>query len=236
MLAVATLSNGQDEIFDRGYVPPIDQVRKQPDVQLMIQNNDGLLDVPPALRDKHAKRFLKLATLSKQDKLKAELMLLQNRTQRQVEKAETLEAEIKKQEQKEALKAKGLNDRQILLEEAKEEVFKTLQQQAQEFIDQELRKHRAQLEEELERRVQLAVSGQGSLSSHQVPTVEMQEEGLDASNDLGKDKSFIGKGSLRMGTRKHPIAFGKQAANLIGNQSDMSFENENSTNTTGLRY
>jgi len=42
----------------------------------MVRNDDGLLNVPEALWDKGNKRALRMVTLTKEDKLKAELMLL----------------------------------------------------------------------------------------------------------------------------------------------------------------
>lgn len=76
ILAVATLSNGADEIFGRDYVPPMEHLRKVVPQQLLINNHDGLLDVPAALRDKNMKRSLKMATLTKEQRLQAELALL----------------------------------------------------------------------------------------------------------------------------------------------------------------
>ena len=77
ILAVATLSNGSDEIFGRDYVPSMEHLRKVvPPQQLLIRNDDGLLDVPAALRDKHQKRSLRMATLTKEQKLEAQLIML----------------------------------------------------------------------------------------------------------------------------------------------------------------
>jgi hypothetical protein len=53
VLAVATLSKGVDEIFARDYVPPAEHLRKDVPQQVLVRNDDGLLDVPPALRDKN---------------------------------------------------------------------------------------------------------------------------------------------------------------------------------------
>ena len=95
IMAVATLSNGADDIFGRDYVPPMDHLRKvAPPQQLLIRNDDGLLDVPAALRDKHQKRSLRMATLSKEQKLEAQLMLLQQKAQRAADKEKELQKEI----------------------------------------------------------------------------------------------------------------------------------------------
>ena len=64
--------------------------------------------------------------------------------------------------------------------------------------------------------------------SRSVPTVDMNSPG---TNDESRTPE---KGSLipRMGTRKHNIAFGKQVPNFIRNQSEMSYENENTLNNS----
>jgi hypothetical protein len=71
ILALASLSKGNDEIFNRDYVPIFEHIRKNAPQQLLLSNHDGLLDVPVALRDKKGKRSLRMATLSKEDQLRA---------------------------------------------------------------------------------------------------------------------------------------------------------------------
>ena len=59
--------------------------------------------------------------------------------------------------------------------------------------------------------------------------VEMVQASPDNDGSRMTDRSNL----QRMGTRKHPIAFGKNQAyqpNLIRNMSEMSHENENSYN------
>jgi hypothetical protein len=53
----------------------------------------------------------------------------------------------------------------------------------------------------------------------------MQETTHENFSEYSHDKSnsCIGKGE-KMGTRKHPIAFGKTTPNRIRNQSEMSYE------------
>ena len=84
--------------------------------------------------------------------------------------------------------------------------------QAQEFINTELAKREAEMramyQEELERKVALALAGQPSQATTSVPTVEMQESTFDVVGDLPKQGSRIGQGT-RMGTRKNPGEFGK---------------------------
>jgi hypothetical protein len=40
----------------------------------MVRNDDGLLNIPEALRDKKSKRTIRMVTLTKEDKLRASLM------------------------------------------------------------------------------------------------------------------------------------------------------------------
>jgi len=80
VLAVATLSGGKDEIFSKEYVPAPHEIRKQVPQVLQVHNNDGLLDVPEALMEKGKKRSLRKITLSKEDKLKAQLLIMQERS------------------------------------------------------------------------------------------------------------------------------------------------------------
>ena len=51
----------------------------------------------------------------------------------------------------------------------------------------------------------------------------------EAVNDLTVDTPL--KEALKMGTRKNPATFGRiKGPNVIRNQSEMSYENENSSN------
>ena len=49
---VATLSDGDDEIFELDYVPSAGQLKKNIQPPIMVHNHDGLLTVPPALLPK----------------------------------------------------------------------------------------------------------------------------------------------------------------------------------------
>jgi hypothetical protein len=233
ILAIATLSKGGDEIFKRDYVPPIDQVRKVVPAQVLVRNDDGLLDVPLALMDKKHKRSLRMATLDKESRLRAKLMMIQNRNQRQAQQEQDLIKEIEKVKLKQELKAKGLNASQVELEETKQQQFTILKQQAQEFVEQELLKRDAEraahMEQEIERRLAEALQNKLQMSpSKSVNNVEMAQESPENDNSRLTDRTNV----VRMGTRKHPIAFGKvnlaYQPNVIRNQSEMSYDNENS--------
>ena len=88
------------------------------------------------------------------------------------------------------------------------------------------------MEEELQRRLSLALSSQPSHAS-QLVNVEMIDTTVDAASEHTREKTT----KIGMGTRKNPVDFGRMQPNRIRNQSEMSYENENSMNTsTNGRY
>ena len=62
------------------------------------------------------------------------------------------------------------------------------------------------------------------------PTLEMRESPNKTANEESLMTDRSNSQIPRMGTRKHNIAFGKNVPNYIRNQSEMSYENENSMN------
>ena len=83
------------------------------------------------------------------------------------------------------------------------------------------------MEEELQRRLSLALSSQPSHAS-QLVNVEMIDTTVDAASEHTREKTT----KIGMGTRKNPAEFGRVHPNRIRNQSEMSYENENSMNTS----
>ncbi len=82
--AIASLSDGKDEIFALDYVPKAGDMRRYEQAQkLMVNNDDGLLDVPEALIPKKHGRTIKMVTLTAADKLKAKILLAEERSARQ---------------------------------------------------------------------------------------------------------------------------------------------------------
>jgi hypothetical protein len=82
--AIASLSDGKDEIFALDYVPKAGDMRRYEQSQkIMVNNDDGLLDVPEALIPKKHGRTIKMVTLTAADKLKAKIMLAEERAARQ---------------------------------------------------------------------------------------------------------------------------------------------------------
>ena len=78
IVAVSTVSLGKDEIFSKDYIPTVEQLLKNPLQKVLIHNNDGLLDIPPGIAaayEKKGSRYIKMGTLSKEDKIKAKMAL-----------------------------------------------------------------------------------------------------------------------------------------------------------------
>ncbi len=66
------------------YVPKAGDMRRYEQAQkIMVNNDDGLLDVPEALIPKKHGRTIKMVTLTAADKLKAKIMLAEERAARQ---------------------------------------------------------------------------------------------------------------------------------------------------------
>ena len=82
------------------------------------------------------------------------------------------------------------------------------------------------MEEDFQQRLVLALAGQASHAAS-VTNIDMVETTLDGSSDFKQKGNTI---IVRMGTRKNPKDFGKNLPNKIRNQSEMSYENENSMN------
>lgn len=84
---VSFISQGQDEIFDKGYVPKAakNDGGGSDDENIYVHNRDGLLDIPPALMPaRNTGRNLTMAVLSPEAKLQAKLVLNQQRIDKQM--------------------------------------------------------------------------------------------------------------------------------------------------------
>ena len=112
------MSLGTDEIFALDYVPTSSQMRRVEEDTIMVHNDDGLLDVPAALMPNKKGRYLNLVMLSKEDKLKAKLMMAEQRMKRQITQQEELKTEIKRIQ----CKSKGMTDDEIKNKEMHEAI------------------------------------------------------------------------------------------------------------------
>ena len=80
IIAVASVSSGKDEIFGRDYIPSREELLKNPPNRVMVHNNDGLLDIPQGLASHYQRkgnRYIKMVTLTKEDKIKGQIALSQ---------------------------------------------------------------------------------------------------------------------------------------------------------------
>ena len=137
IIAVATVSQGKDEIFGKDYIPSSEELRKNPLDKVMVHNKDGLLDIPPGLAaqyDKKGSRYIKMVTLSKEAKIQAQIALSEQRMKQFQEK----QGKLKKELEKAQLAASGVSQRDIDLQEMRAELERVYQQQAQEFINQQI--------------------------------------------------------------------------------------------------
>ena len=127
--AVATVSQGKDEIFGKDYIPSAEQLQKNPLQKVLVHNNDGLLDIPAGIAaayEKKGARYIRMVTLTKEDKIKAQMALSNQRMQQHLEKQKKLQKELEKAE----LAAKGMSQREIDLQQMRQEVERMYQQQA----------------------------------------------------------------------------------------------------------
>ena len=75
ILMIATLSQGNDEIFAKGYLPPQLHQNQHAAAKFNYSNNDGLLsDIPKHLLSGSGERSLKLSLLSPEDRAKLKLL------------------------------------------------------------------------------------------------------------------------------------------------------------------
>ena len=121
MIAVATASNGKDEIFNKDYIPSAEQLRKNPLEQVFVHNKDGLLDIPAGLAAHYQKkgcRNIKMATLTPQAKIQAQIALSEQKMQQHVDKQKRLQKELEKAQKV----AQGVSQRDIELAEMRSEI------------------------------------------------------------------------------------------------------------------
>ena len=84
ILAIASLSKGQDEIFKKDYVPQPQEKRVNPKLHFTVNNDDGVFtNVPSHLLSSKPNRGFKLGTVSKEEKLQAQMLIAQDRLDKQ---------------------------------------------------------------------------------------------------------------------------------------------------------
>ena len=96
VLAIATLSGGKDDIFDKNYLPrPEDMRRVVPDA-LMIDNSDGLFDnIDPKIFKSSKGRRMNLSGLDATEKINTKMMKKQLQINKYQADLQKLEKELK---------------------------------------------------------------------------------------------------------------------------------------------
>ena len=143
---IATLSQGNDEIFGKTYVPPPGQRRQNAANNFTYVNSDGLLsNIPKHLLSKKGERSLKLSLLAPEQRAQLKLMQADERIER-VHAAKTkLQKAIEKEQLKQQQRQAGADTEMV---DMKAEIQKQLQQQADEYVAQQLVQREQQLQQQ----------------------------------------------------------------------------------------
>jgi hypothetical protein len=84
ILAIASLSKGSDDMFKKDYVPQPSEKRANAKMNFMVNNSDGLFtNVPSHLLSTKPNRGFRIGTVSKEDKLQAQMLIAQDRLAKQ---------------------------------------------------------------------------------------------------------------------------------------------------------
>ena len=84
ILAISSLSKGQDDIFKKDYVPQPSEKRANAKMNFTINNLDGLFtNVPSHLLSTKPNRGFRIGTVSKEEKLQAQMLIAQDRLAKQ---------------------------------------------------------------------------------------------------------------------------------------------------------
>jgi len=164
ILAISTLTAGNDEIFGRNYYPIIKQPRLSSAMSFTLTNKDGMLsNIPHHLLGQKGGRSVKMNVLSKDEKMQLKMMRAQDLSKKHQEKVERLSKEIQAQKISDALFG---NSQTIDLEQErariKAEVHKELESQATQFIENKEQEMRVEFQRQLKTQIALAQLGAGS--------------------------------------------------------------------------
>ena len=146
ILAIATLSQGKDEIFSPSYVPSRD-IFGVPKQQEFAQQN---MDMPAHLIGFGKGRHLKLGGLSKEEKVAQQIKASEARVQKQQEQQEKLKKELELHKSKDKAAVQKMQERDKL----RQEVVAEYQASANNFVAEEIAKAKFQMEQEFERKLQ----------------------------------------------------------------------------------
>jgi len=161
VLMIATLSQGNDEIFGKGYLPPQLHQHQHAAANFTYKNNDGLLsNIPQHLLSSNGERSLKLSLLSVEDRAKLKLMQADQRIQKVKEAKDRLEKKLEAQMQKQLQRQAAAA---VDVESLKADIQKQMQVQADAYVQQQLQQREVELQrqfhEEWERQSKSVVGG-----------------------------------------------------------------------------
>jgi len=145
ILAISTLSQGKDEIFEPNYVPTRDVFGLRPSL-----NENQAANLPQHLLGFGKGRHLKLGGVTKEEKVAHQLKVSDQRVQKQLEAQERLKKELELHKAKDKAAMHKLQEREKL----KLEVVAEYQASAQNYVAEEIAKAKFQMQQELEREVQ----------------------------------------------------------------------------------
>ena len=169
VLAIATLSGGNDEIFGRNYYPLTKQPRVNTPTPFTITNTDGLLtNIPPHLLGGKG-RSIKLSVFTAEEKMQVKMMRAEEAIRKHQANKSKIEKEIQAQKITKALFNDAKNfDAAQEREKIKAALVVELQTQANEFIAN----REQELQAEFQRQLQLQQQMSGMAGD------QMEEESL----------------------------------------------------------
>jgi len=151
ILCISTLSQGNDEIFDKMYYPPLSQRRRDAPEPTTYNNDDGLLSqIPAHLQAAKGDRHLKLNFLSPEEKEQLAMMKADYRIQKAQEAKLRKQKEIEKKQQK---LVKNIQTFQPAQQFDMSDMKAEIERQAQQFVQDELNKKQALLQSQFEEAV-----------------------------------------------------------------------------------
>jgi hypothetical protein len=210
VLAIATVSQGRDEIFSRDYLPPRDPAKLL--VAPVVQQLDPIFQNVPAHLIGHGKgRHLKIGGLTKEEKLDLQIKRQEARILKQQAQQQKLVNDLQISKNQGLLKQRQQEQER---EQMRREISRDMEAQAQAYLEQQIELEKQKLHSEFDSELQARVSALGlqSKGSH-APLLEMADE---ASRDVFQmPGGALGLRNLQSNT-----------ANMIRNRSSMSSDEE----------
>jgi len=141
ILAIATVSGGKDEIFQKDYIPQPHELKPNAPVkEKLLANEDGVLTIPDgiaAIYSKKGGRTIQMVALTKEDKIKAQLQLEQQKMERIAQRQQKLQQELAEAKRPKNPAADDAT-RELTIKEMREELQRHYEEQAQKFVSDEL--------------------------------------------------------------------------------------------------